>query len=64
MDTNAESVFGWCQTMRMGPAALSKEERALLSSDAESMRYLHREGWRCWPVESWQLGRDRPQLPQ
>jgi hypothetical protein len=27
------------------------------------MRWLHREAWRHWPVESWQLAREQPQLP-
>ena len=49
--------------VRAGPAALQQEEREALSGDAESMRFLHREAWRCWPVESWQLGRDRRSFP-
>ncbi|MET0340351.1 MAG: glucans biosynthesis glucosyltransferase MdoH [Polyangiales bacterium] len=48
---------------RAGPTALSPAERKLLASDAESMRWLHREAWRHWPVESWQLAREQPQLP-
>jgi membrane glycosyltransferase len=48
---------------RAGPTALSSTERKLLASDAESMRWLHREAWRHWPVESWQLAREQPQLP-
>jgi membrane glycosyltransferase len=48
---------------RAGPTALSAAERKLLASDAESMRWLHREAWRHWPVESWQLAREQPQLP-
>ncbi|MDB4973767.1 MAG: glycosyl transferase family 2 [Myxococcaceae bacterium] len=48
---------------RAGPTALSVAERKLLASDAESMRWLHREAWRHWPVESWQLAREQPQLP-
>ena len=52
------------RALRMGPAALSVEERRALSLDAESLRFLHREAWRSWPVESWQLSRDVPQLPE
>ena len=48
---------------RAGPTALSGAERKLLASDADSMRWLHREAWRHWPVESWQLAREQPQLP-
>jgi len=51
------------RALRMGPAALSGEERDALAMDAESLRFLHREAWRSWPVESWQLARDVPQLP-
>jgi membrane glycosyltransferase len=51
------------RAVRMGPAALTVEERKLLTHDAASMRWLHREAWRHWPVESWQLGRETPQLP-
>jgi membrane glycosyltransferase len=51
------------RVLRAGPAVLGPEERRLLVSDCESLRWLHREAWRHWPVESWQLGRDLPQLP-
>jgi membrane glycosyltransferase len=51
------------RALRAGPAALSSEERATLASDPGTMRWLHCHAWRCWPVESWQLGRDQPQLP-
>jgi membrane glycosyltransferase len=51
------------RALRMGPAALSAEEREALSMDAETLRFLHREAWRSWPVESWQLARNVPQLP-
>jgi membrane glycosyltransferase len=48
---------------RSGPTALSAAERKLIASDADSMRWLHREAWRHWPVESWQLAREQRQLP-
>lgn len=51
------------RALRAGPAGLSSEDRALLTRDAESMRFLHREAWRHWPVESYRLSRERPQLP-
>jgi membrane glycosyltransferase len=51
------------RALRVGPAALSSFERSTLTGDAASMRWLHREGWRHWPVESWQLARERPLVP-
>jgi membrane glycosyltransferase len=51
------------RALRAGPAGLGAEERDLLAADADSMRWLHCHAWRSWPVESWQLGRDQPQLP-
>jgi membrane glycosyltransferase len=51
------------RALRVGPAALTSAERQLLMSSATSMRELHREAWRRWPVESWQMSRIDPQLP-
>ncbi len=51
------------RALRMGPAALNADERRLLTADSESMRWLHDEAWRHWPVELWQIGRELPQLP-
>jgi hypothetical protein len=51
------------RALRVGPAALTDAERKALSEDAESLRLLHREAWRRWPVESWQLARDIAHLP-
>jgi membrane glycosyltransferase len=51
------------KALRGGPSALSAAERELLAGDAHSMRVLHHEAWQCWPVESFQLARDEPQLP-
>jgi membrane glycosyltransferase len=51
------------RALRVGPAALTSAERQLLISSATSMRELHREAWRRWPVESWQMSRLDPQLP-
>ncbi|HMI90956.1 MAG TPA: glucans biosynthesis glucosyltransferase MdoH [Polyangiales bacterium] len=51
------------RALRVGPAGLSLGERSLLAADAPSMRVLHREAWRTWPVETWQLARDQPHLP-
>jgi hypothetical protein len=25
---------------------------------------MHRDAWRSWPVEQWQLAREVPQLPK
>jgi membrane glycosyltransferase len=52
------------RALRVGPAALSPDERHALSEDAESLRRMHRDAWRCWPVEQWQLAREVPQLPK
>lgn len=51
------------RALRVGPAALSDAERALLMASPEHMKKLHREAWRHWPVETWQLGRELAQLP-
>jgi membrane glycosyltransferase len=51
------------RALRTGPAGLSPRERSMLASDAASMRWLHGEAWRHWPVESWQVARERPQVP-
>ncbi|MEY4581798.1 MAG: glucans biosynthesis glucosyltransferase, partial [Pseudomonadota bacterium] len=51
------------RALRVGPAALADAERVSLAQDADSLRTLHREAWRHWPVESWQLARHVPQLP-
>ncbi|HEY8946205.1 MAG TPA: hypothetical protein VIM73_18270, partial [Polyangiaceae bacterium] len=51
------------RALRAGPAALSERDREVLSSDPETMHWLHREAWRHWPVESWQVARERPQVP-
>lgn len=55
---------GLCErALRVGPAGLSERERKLLLGDAESLRWLHREAWRAWPTETWELGRHVRQLP-
>jgi membrane glycosyltransferase len=51
------------RALRVGPAGLSLAERSLLAAHAPSMRALHRDAWRSWPVETWQLARDQPHLP-
>jgi membrane glycosyltransferase len=51
------------RALRMGPAAITDEERSRLMADADAMRTLHREAWRSWPVEHWAQGRETPQLP-
>jgi membrane glycosyltransferase len=52
------------RALRVGPAALSPDERKALAEHPETLRLLHRDAWRNWPVESWQLARDVPQLPK
>jgi hypothetical protein len=51
------------RALREGPASLSALEWKTLAECAESMQLLHREAWRRWPVEAWDLGREEPQLP-
>lgn len=59
-----EQLQELCQrALRSGPAGLTEGERQALSQDAESVRFLHREAWRHWPVESWRVARGRPQVP-
>jgi len=63
-EASAEQLAKVCErARRAGPTVLSAAERKLIASDADSMRWLHREAWRHWPVESWQLAREQPQLP-
>ncbi|HET9956820.1 MAG TPA: glucans biosynthesis glucosyltransferase MdoH [Polyangiaceae bacterium] len=52
------------RALRAGPAALSVSERERLSADPESMSWLHRTAWQHWPVESWEISRERPQVPE
>jgi membrane glycosyltransferase len=51
------------RALRVGPAGLSESERRTLLSDPSSLRWLHREAWRAWPTETWELSRHAPQLP-
>jgi membrane glycosyltransferase len=51
------------RALREGPASLSALEWRALAGDAESMQRLHREAWRRWPVETWDLEREQPQEP-
>ena len=51
------------RALRDGPFSLSPAEWRWLSADPERMQQLHREAWQRWPVESWDLGGDEPQLP-
>lgn len=51
------------RALRAGPAALSEAERQALTSDPESVLWLHREAWCHWPIESWEVARECPQLP-
>ncbi len=51
------------RALRAGPAGITDEERRALVADPESMLFLHREAWQHWPVETWRLSREQPQLP-
>jgi membrane glycosyltransferase len=51
------------RALREGPASLSAGEWRALAEDADSVQVLHREAWRRWPVEAWDLGREEPQVP-
>lgn len=61
VDPHVNDAFA--RAVRLGPAALTNEERAVLQADAAALTRLHHEAWRRWPVESWELSRERPQLP-
>jgi membrane glycosyltransferase len=62
-DSRAELDQMLARALRLGPAGLSALERKTLAGDAGAMRTLHRDAWRNWPVETWELRRDLPQLP-
>jgi membrane glycosyltransferase len=62
-DDDAELARLCERALRVGPAGLSIDERSALSAHAPSMRTLHREAWRRWPVETWQLASAQPHLP-
>ncbi|MGE0784067.1 MAG: glucans biosynthesis glucosyltransferase MdoH [Sandaracinaceae bacterium] len=51
------------RALARGPAGLTEDERRVLREDKDAMRRLHREAWRRWPVELWDLGRDIPSEP-
>lgn len=51
------------RALREGPASLSPFDWRAVAEDGDSMQILHREAWRRWPVEAWDLGREEPQLP-
>jgi len=52
------------RALRVGPAALTRGERQALTASSDGMRTLHAQAWQRWPVESWQMSRAMPQLPQ
>lgn len=45
------------RALERGPAALSPAERELLLGDPGALGRLHTEGWKRWPVETWELPR-------
>jgi membrane glycosyltransferase len=51
------------KALQEGPLSLSPGDWRLLASDRESLQQLHREAWRRWPVESWDVGSEAPLLP-
>jgi membrane glycosyltransferase len=51
------------RALNQGPASLSRADWRILTLDAESMRLLHEQAWQRWPVESWDVVRDGPQVP-
>lgn len=51
------------RALRQGPASLSLSEWRKLAEDSESMELLHRQAWRSWPVESWDIGRESQEQP-
>jgi membrane glycosyltransferase len=52
------------RALRLGPAGLTREERSVLLGDATSLRELHRDAWRAWPLETWNLARRLPHTPE
>jgi membrane glycosyltransferase len=51
------------KALQEGPLSLTPGDWRLLAADRESMQQLHREAWRHWPVESWDVGGEAPLLP-
>lgn len=51
------------RALRAGPASLQQSEIDRLLESPACVRFLHAEAWCAWPVESWEISRDRPQLP-
>lgn len=51
------------RALRVGPASLEQSELERLLESPACVRYLHAEAWCAWPVESWEVSRERPQLP-
>jgi membrane glycosyltransferase len=51
------------KALQEGPLSLTPADWRLLAADHESMAQLHREAWRHWPVESWDVGGEAPLLP-
>jgi len=43
------------RALRGGPTGIDEAERTLLSQHPQTMRILHREAWKRWPVEGWRL---------
>ena len=43
------------RALRGGPTGIDEAERTLLSQHPQTMRVLHREAWKRWPVEAWRL---------
>lgn len=51
------------RALRVGPGGLTGQELSYLLGRPNCLRHLHAEAWCSWPVESWEVSRDRPQLP-
>jgi membrane glycosyltransferase len=43
------------KAIQVGPAGLREEERTALLGSREALEVLHREAWRHWQVEEWEL---------
>ena len=43
------------KAIQVGPAGLRDEERVALLASREALEVLHREAWRHWHVEEWEL---------
>lgn len=49
--------------LKQGPTALRPDQRRQLEGDETSMRRLHQDAWRQWPVEEWRRSGGGTSMP-